>query len=456
MANQSREVGKPRIRIVGAGYLDEMRRDYALYVMQSRAVVSESDGLKPSGRRALWVARDGHAIKTANLAGACAPLHPHASPEGAINTLAGFFINNVPLFQGFGTFGTRNEPHAFGAARYTEVKLSRFTKDVLMVDREIVPMKPNYDGTLQEPVHFLPLVPISLLNPSEGIAVGFSCNVLPRRLDAVVANQISYLQGKRYKEATPELTAINSAAIEQVDGRWIFHGTIERTAHNQVTITSVPYGTTYDSVIDKLKEMEAADKFVTFDDMSTDTLKIVVTYKKGELKNYTDEELLKAYGLITRQTESMIMVAFDGVHAVEHTYRTAMEAFCDWRLEWYVARYKHLKGVLEKDLQYSSDIIIAIKSGIVGRLTKIKSKAVLEADLGKAGVVNTTAIAALPSYRFTEEEVAKQEAEVKRLQGELKNCNQMLKDPELRRAQYIAELQEIQTAYKKGVYDTIM
>lgn len=456
MAKQTQAVAAGGQVTVGSAYIDDLRRDYSLYVMQQRAIPSEADGLKSSGRRLLWTARNGQDWKTSALAGAVAPLHPHAAPEGSVNTLAGFYINNVPLFQGAGAFGTLINPNAFGAARYTSVKLSKFTKDVMFADLDIIPMKPNYDETEMEPKHFLPLVPVSLLNPSEGIAVGFSCTILPRLLPDIVANQISYLQGKRYKEAKPGLVSIDSESTGQEDGKWVFEGTIERTAHNVVTISKVPYGTLHKNVEAKLIKLEEAQKIVSFDDESARDINIKVIFKKGDLKNYTDEELLKMFGLVTRLGENMNMVAFCGTKVVEHDYRTALEAFCDWRLDWFVARYQNKKLQLEKELQYTCDILIAIRSGIMAKLTTTASKAVLEAALGKAGVQDTGRIAGLPSYRFTQEEVAKQLEEERRLRGEIADCVKLLKSEPLRREQYILELQAIQAAAKKGSYNITM
>ena len=79
-------------------YINNQRREYSLYVMQMRAIPAATDGLKAGGRRTLWVARNGEKWKSANLAGATMPIHPHDSPEGAINTLAAPYGNNIPLF----------------------------------------------------------------------------------------------------------------------------------------------------------------------------------------------------------------------------------------------------------------------------------------------------------------------------------------------------------------------
>ena len=100
-------------------YVNDQRREYSLYVLQMRAIPHVADGLKAAARRVLWTARNGKHFKSATLAGATMPIHPHAAPEGAINTLAAPYGNNIPLLKGEGAFGTLLRPTAYGASRYT-------------------------------------------------------------------------------------------------------------------------------------------------------------------------------------------------------------------------------------------------------------------------------------------------------------------------------------------------
>ena len=156
---------------MSSNYINDQRKEYSLYVLQMRAIPHAADGLKAAARRVLWTAKNGSKFKSATLSGATMPIHPHAAPESTINTLAAPYGNNVPLLKGDGAFGTLLNPTAYGASRYTSVSLSAFTKDVLFRDIEIIPLVDNYDETQREPKHFLPLVPVVLMNPQEGIAV---------------------------------------------------------------------------------------------------------------------------------------------------------------------------------------------------------------------------------------------------------------------------------------------
>jgi len=91
-------------------YIDNERKSYSLYLISDRAIPHIADGLKSSIRRILWMARDGKKVKSSALAGACASIHPHAAPEGPINTIAAPYGNNIPLLKGYGAFGTLLKP----------------------------------------------------------------------------------------------------------------------------------------------------------------------------------------------------------------------------------------------------------------------------------------------------------------------------------------------------------
>lgn len=448
------------IKTESSEYIDELRRAYSIHVMTSRAVISAADGLKTSGRRLLWTAHKlDKKVKTSTLAGSTVPIHPHADAEGPANTLAAFYTNNQPLLAGEGAFGTLIQPKEFGSARYTSVAVSKFARDAVLVDMDIIPMMPNYDETTEEPKHFLPLVPISLLNPSEGIVVGFAVNVLPRTLPDLIKAQIAYLQGKRVDRIVPELTPIGCRSTGQdATGKWVFEGKIARTAHNKVEITGLPYGAKYFDLISRLIKLEEQGEIVEHIDNSSKDINVTVVFKKGALKNYTDAELLEKFKLITKVAEKLTMVDVNGNSVVEYNDEVeVIKAFTDWRLGWYKTRYDEERGNLLVDLQYQQAFLKVVKSGISAKLPKIKTRADLIKEIEKiAGERFSEQLASLPAYRFTIEEQTKIQKKIDVLEDRLDVVQQLLKYEDKRVAQYILELKELLSNFNKGHYATEM
>lgn len=440
-------------------YINTQRRDYSLYVMQSRAIPSATDGLKAGGRRVLWTARDGHKWKSASLAGATMPIHPHASPEGAINTLAAPYNNNIPLFSGDGAFGTLLDPKSYGASRYTAVKVSKFTQDVVFKDIEIIPMMENYDGTLQEPVHYLPLVPVVLLNPAHGVAVGFSTNILPRALDDVIIAQLAHLQGATdISDPTPKFMPLDCASHFNTPGgngiAYYFSGDIERVSANIVRIVKLPYSMDHIDITKRLDKLCDQGQVVSYEDMSRDIIDITVKFSSRFLTDKTNDDIITLLGLTVRVVENLTVLNFEGTSVWEPTPSELIKRFTDWRLKWYVQRYERLKSLLTLDLQRYYDIRTAIINDVSGKARTVTSKQTMRDLLENIGVVHIDYITDLPIYRFTQEEHEKNEKRIKEGEAQLSAYNAMLASETKRRKLYIKELEWVLQQYSLGVYDT--
>lgn len=430
-------------------YINEQRKDYSLYVLQSRAIPHAADGLKAAARRVLWVARDGKKRKSATLAGECMPLHPHASPEGAVNTLAAPYGNNIPLLKGDGAFGTLLNPTAYGAARYTSATISKFAEDVVLRDIEIVPMMENYDGTLEEPKHFLPLIPIVLLNPQEGIAVGFASDILPRSLQDIIHTQIAYLTGKGFKTPKPTFGPTHQKAVQSDGNKWVFAGTIERINATQVRVTNLPYGINHQKFISNLIKLQDCENPIVLDciDNSQDKYDILIQFKKGSISSMSDDDVMKFLGLVTAVSENLNVIDFDGKRVWAASYAELIEKFCDWRLAWYKIRYERLASLLAIDIQRYQDILLAIKKNVGGTARQIKSRAELKEVLTELGIVHIDYIADLPVYRFTEDEKEKVEEKLEEALNKMKEYVLLLKSEEARRKVYVEELQDVASKY---------
>lgn len=446
-------------------YVEEEARSYALYTIQFRAIPYLADGVKPGARRVLWCARDGAKYKSATLAGLAVPLHPHAPPEDAVNACTGPYINNIPLFDKFGVFGTLMKPTAHGAARYTSVKASAFAKDAFYTDIEIVPMVPNYDDSEMEPKHFLPLVPMVLLNPTSGIAVGYATDILPRTLKDIIESQLEHLAGKQVTERSPHFTPTHNPAIEKIIDqkgvcRWSFHGECKVMNASEVRITKLPYGITHTDFVTNLQslmDLEPVKKngkpdpdyglIIDYDDHSKNIINIVVKFRRGVLSEITKARIDSLLGIVNNVTENLNVISFNGAKIVSTNYVSIIKNFTNWRLEWYVDRYFRLLELINTDIQKYNDIILAIKKNVAGVSKKTANRTELKEFIAGIGVVHVDYIADLPIYRFTEAEA--QKTEEKRL-GALvikKEYEDILADEEKRKAIYIAELKDVLKKY---------
>lgn len=443
-------------------YINAKRKGYSLYVMRSRALPAITDGLKAGGRRVLWTARDGKHYKCASLAGATMPIHPHDTPEGTIDTLTKPFTNNIPLFTGSGAFGTLLEPNAVGASRYTSVNVSKFTEDVIFRDIDIIPMTKNYDQTIDEPVHFLPLVPICFLNPTSGQAIGFATDIVPRALDDILNVQIEWLKTNKKDKLiapVPYFAPLENTSYkqEQVNDKiaYYFKGIIERINASSLRITKIPYGQTHAAVIKKINDLYQSDIVQNWIDDSKNVINIEVKFKRGYLSDKADDQLMTSLGLIIRHIENPNVINFSGQSVRPISSNPIVDSivdFTDWRLGWYITRFEKLKSDAKLDLQRYLDIKVAIEYDVGGIAKQTKSRSELKEFLQGIDIVNLDYIADLPVYRFSQDEKQKNDLRISEILVTIAGYDMMLSSEQERRKLYLQELQEVLTKYNKGIY----
>ena len=126
-----------------------------------RALPDARDGLKPVHRRILYAMRElrltptGGFRKSAKISGdVMGDFHPHgdAAIYDAMARLAQDFNMRYPLVDGQGNFGNIDGDNP-AASRYTEARLTAAAEALMDgLDENAVDFRPNYDGTLEEPV----------------------------------------------------------------------------------------------------------------------------------------------------------------------------------------------------------------------------------------------------------------------------------------------------------------
>lgn len=165
-------------------WLSEQYLPFSLYAIRSRALVG-TDGLKPVNRRILYslyrkgVTADSKHLKAARAAAECVSLHPHgtSSIESALARMAQSFSLRIPLIDPYGTVGTVTGDTP-AAARYWECRLSKPAMELLTeLDEGAVEMGKNFDGELDEPYELPIRWPVSVINGTSGISVGYASSI---------------------------------------------------------------------------------------------------------------------------------------------------------------------------------------------------------------------------------------------------------------------------------------
>jgi DNA topoisomerase-2 len=339
-------------------------KEFAMYVIEGRAIPSVIDGFKPTQRKIIhvssqiWKTGTEKTLKVFQLGGKVASdafyHHGNASLENSIITMAQRFKNNAPLLEEEGQFGSLRSPQA-GAPRYIGTKLTPNFR-LIYKDFELLEYKEE-EGETIEPKFFLPILPAVLLNGSQGIAVGFASNILNRDIKDLIESCGKVLSGKKIGDVKPSLTGFTGDFIQDLENnkRWIIRGKFERQNTSTVKITELPPSMTYEKyeeVLDKLVE----DKIiVSYDDNCKDNIDYTIKFTRIDLEKYDDEKLIKLLKLEETSTEIYTTLDEFGKLKIFEKVSDIITYFVEFRLSYYHKRKEFLLSKMNGELKVLSN-----------------------------------------------------------------------------------------------------
>jgi len=422
-------------------YILSTSRDYSIYVCQNRGIPSVSDGLKDSQRKALFILkRVSGEIKTISLVGNLISsnlyLHSDSSAADMISLMAAPYANNITLMQGIGSFGTRVGPNDWGAPRYTYVQKSNYTEQLVYTDYDIIPMKENYDGSVLEPVHFLPLIPMVLLNGVSGIAVGWSTDILPHRLCDIVDATIAAIDGKKWEPLKPCFEYLDCQVKTLSENSWEFTGKVRKDG-NVIWVEELPPDLSLEKFKARLNDMEDADAIANYVDRSTDHIKVEIKFKRGVIDKWSIDDCINYLKLRTKASQRLVVLDWDGTNIRQFANTTELiTEFVKWRLGFYVKRYEKLIQDLTVDLNFNLALKLCYEQKLPEFLPKAADRAGVMTQV--KNIVGTRVvltpeqydrIVGLPSYRWAKNGYQEVVDRVRALEGEIAGYQKILSDP---------------------------
>lgn len=456
-------------------YINTSSREYAIYTAQNRAIPSSCDGLKDGQRKALWLMRNkSEKIKTVSLSGEMISanifLHGDVSASDTISRLAAPYLNNIPLLEGLGAFGTRVSPDGWGAPRYTYVKKNKATELLLYTDLDIVPLKPNYDGSVMEPANFLPLIPLTLLNGMSGIAVGWSTEILPHSLKDIVSATLAVIDGKPVPMLIPQFDYLQTTVKSLGDNAYEFVGKIMIEGDNLVRVTELPPDMSLEKFKARLNQMEDDDQIHSYTDRSTKLINIEIRFKRGvisgkpastEIVNgkkvkvpavaaWTEADAIAFFKLKSKTTQRIVVLDFNNTSIKQYDHvEDLVKAFVDWRLTYYALRYTKMRDDLLRELNFACGIQACLKGGLPKWLPSADNKSAVDVKVrdltAKIALTDDQIerIVSLPTYRWAKDAMEKVEGEIQTLSEQIVEYEAILADPVKIRQIYRKEVAQL-------------
>ena len=343
--------------------------DYSMSVIVSRALPDVRDGFKPVQRRVLYaMLREGllHNRAYDKCAGVVGEVlknyHPHGdgSVYDTLVRMAQPWVMRYPLVNGQGNFGSVDGDSA-AAYRYTECKLTKISEELLKdIDEDTVDFIPNYKESSTEPSVLPSALPTLLMNGSTGIAVGMATNIPPHNLgeliDAVCAliddptvtidEIMKILPGPDFPNggSIAGKSGINSymhtgRGIVRMRGSMCIEDL--PSGKQQIVITEIPYNANRATLVTRIADLvkeKILDGVSDLRDESTETTRIVVELKMGEIERVTMNKLYKMTAL--ESSFGVILLALDKRRPRQLNIKETLECYVEHRREVILRRTK--------------------------------------------------------------------------------------------------------------------
>lgn len=441
------------------------KMDYSQFVNQdlihfsnydlSRSIPSLVDGLKTSQRKILFGCFKRNLkseVKVAQIAGYIsehsAYHHGEMSLHGTIIGMAQDYVgsNNLNVLYPGGQFGTRLVGGKDAASpRYIFTRLEDITDIVYnKSDNEILKYLDD-DGNKVEPEFYVPILPMILVNGSQGVGTGFSTFIPCYNPIEIVNNLLNKIDGKEMVQLKPWYRGFTGDIVAEGTNSYLSKGKYKIINYKTIEITELPVGTWTDSykefledLIDDKKKKEDKDKdkhkesiIVDYKSYCTEsTVSFHLEFKPNILKEIMRDGKLEKELKLSSKFSTTNMHLFNRHNQIQkYTVDDIMNEFYVLRYEYYQRRKEHLLSTLEQILKVLNEKVRFINDVIneqiiINKRSKdninqqLEDKEYLKVDddynyLVKMPIYNLS----LEKKEELENEAAKKNEEFEQLQG---------------------------------------
>lgn len=400
-----------------------------------RSIGHVVDGLKPSQRKILFACfkrRLTKEIKVAQLAGYVSEHtgyhHGEQSLNMAIIGMAQQFVgsNNLNLLQPNGQFGTRLQGGKDAASpRYIFTLLNTLTSLLFHPDDQPLLEYLDDDGQRVEPKHYVPILPIALMNGVHGVGTGYStaipmydplqiCNTFVAKLKSVQKQKMTNTDkvSMEFPDLQPAYNNFKGTIIKLNNKSYLTKGKYYVKDYKTVVVHELPiekWTDDYKEFLETLlvdyvppKKKGATKKVVHngvlkhYTSHSTESdVYFELEFKPEILKQWlnTDNDdvnidVFEKKLKLTTKVSLTNMNLFD-THSCIRTYdgvADIMSEFYDVRYDYYGRRRDHQLGVLQHELDIIKYKVQFLEAVIADEIVVAKqSKAELIAKLESLG-----------------------------------------------------------------------
>jgi DNA topoisomerase-2 len=435
-------------------FLNDEYKKFSYHIIEHRSLGSIVDGYKPSTRKAIYVGEKyvrGVYNTVETLAGRLVSdafyHHGSVSGEGILVNSTVTYKQNLPMFQGYGSFGSlyQNTP---ASSRYIKVKLHE-NFDLVFKDKELLEYIEE-DGQIAEPKYYLPLVPLILLNSIPGIAVGFATNILNREAKPLIKDCLSYLKGGKISKLPPYIDTFNGTFTVDKDNhkKWYIKGKFQKENSTTVRVTELVPSMTYEKWEEILDNLIEKKLITNWENVGKGKIDYIIKFNKESLSSLSDADIDKMLKLTDQVTENFTVLDEFGKLKIFDSAEEILKYFVDFRLGYYQKRKDYLLKKIKEDIFKMESKALFIKCVLDGKIVinnKKKDDIIKDIEKVKIQPINNSYdyLLTMPIYSLSKEKWDELQKEIKDKKIEEKEIKMSIP-----KEVYLSELDELMKKIK--------
>ena len=336
-----------------------------------RSIPSLIDGFKPSQRKVLYTALKRYKttkaeIKVSQFTGYVSAEtdyhHGEASLNGTIIKMAQDYVgsNNINLLMPNGSFGSRQQNGSdFSSPRYIYTVLSPIVNKIFIDNDNKILDYQHAESLKIEPIWYMPILPMILVNGAKGIGTGFSTEIMQYNVKDIISVLYDLMENSetKSKEIMPYHEGWAGTVTKDAKS-FTFTGTYE--VHDKdkcILVTELPVSESFESYKNFLTDLE--DKKLSF---HINSFKYIASTSEVYYKIYFSDVMYKKVKknipkLLKLQSKTSItnMYLFneDNVITKYNSVFDIIDAFYKLRVKFYNKR----KRSMIKDMEDKTDVI---------------------------------------------------------------------------------------------------
>uniref|UniRef100_A0AAV1TP04 DNA topoisomerase 2 n=1 Tax=Peronospora matthiolae TaxID=2874970 RepID=A0AAV1TP04_9STRA len=383
----------------------------------ARSLPSVVDGLKISQRKVLFACMKRKLtseVKVAQLAGYCsehtAYHHGEASLHSTIVNMAQDFVgsNNLPLLYPSGQFGTRLQGGKDAASpRYIFTQLQKHTRLIFPEEDDVLLRYADDDGFPVEPVYYVPILPMLLVNGAEGIGTGWSSSIPCHHPVQVIDNLMKLIDAEEAGEdlskvelapMTPWAKGFSGDIRQTGKHSFVSRGSVQQVNTSTLRVTELPLSKWVEDYKKFLWDLVGKKAIRSFSEHHTDRdVRFDISMARSDLAKYADDAATdESNGADAGDSEALVkllrlesplsisnMHAFnaDGQLSKYETSEDILRDFYSVRRELYAKRKQYLEQQQQQELVYLRNRIRFIQEVSSGSLQQITQERLPKAAL---------------------------------------------------------------------------